>query len=122
MLVSGGLGERLKSTGAKVSLPVDQISGLTYLQLYIKYIISYQKLAGNEIYLCIMTSESTDLMIKHYLNENNYFGLSDTQIDLIKQNNVPTFDYIKHNFYYKNGKIIDKPHGHGDIHLLLMKV
>lgn len=78
VLVAGGIGERLKSSNIKISLPIDQISKYSYLKLYLRYIMSYQNISKSINYICIMTSESTDITIKHYLEENSYFGLLQT--------------------------------------------
>lgn len=69
-----------------------------------------------------MTSQSTNKKVKHYLEENNYFGLNKHDVIIIQQINVPSFGDEHCNLLYKDSKIISKPHGHGDIHNLLYSV
>ena len=42
VLVAGGLGERLGYNGIKVSLPVETLTMTSYLEFYIRKILSYQ--------------------------------------------------------------------------------
>lgn len=72
VLVAGGLGERLGYNGIKVSLPVETLTMTSYLEFYIRKILSYQvhlprslsiqhRIPGNQshrIPLAIMTSDS----------------------------------------------------------------
>lgn len=69
-----------------------------------------------------MTSKTTKSRIVHYLEEKNYFGLNIDQLYIIEQSNVPSFCDKECNLEYLNGKIVSKPHGHGDIHYLLYSV
>lgn len=129
VLVAGGLGERLGYNGIKVALPSETTTGTCYLQLYIEYVLALQeascKLAEGcqaEIPFAIMTSDDTHSRTVELLEKNNYFGMSPTQVKLLKQEKVACLDdndahlaLDPQNKY----KIQTKPHGHGDVHSLL---
>jgi UDP-sugar pyrophosphorylase len=69
-----------------------------------------------------MVSDDTHDRTVKILEENNYFGLDKSHVDLVKQENVPALlDNDGNMALSENGefKIITKPHGHGDIHTLL---
>lgn len=127
VLVAGGLGERLGYDGIKVELPVDTITNKCFLQYYIEYIIVLQDRARKSrsdasvvLPLAIMTSGDTHEATLALLNSNDYFGMSSTQVTLIKQEKVPSLvDNEAH--FATDGKysIATKPHGHGDVHSLL---
>lgn len=53
------------------------------------------------------------------LRENDYYGMKKEQITICKQNAVPAMLNKEGLFGYDNGKILTKPHGHGDVHLLM---
>jgi UDP-sugar pyrophosphorylase len=90
VLVAGGLGERLGYSGIKVALPSELVTGTLYLELYAKGILALQELAGEgtKLPLAIMTSGDTDAPTAALLKENNYFGLDESQVTLIKQEKV----------------------------------
>ncbi|KAG9129303.1 hypothetical protein Leryth_015682 [Lithospermum erythrorhizon] len=69
-----------------------------------------------------MTSDDTHSRTVQLLEKNNYFGMSSTQVKLLKQEKVACLDdndahlaLDPHNKY----RIQTKPHGHGDVHSLL---
>jgi UDP-sugar pyrophosphorylase len=42
VLVAGGLGERLGYEGIKIGIPIELVSGMTFLEYYIHYILAFQ--------------------------------------------------------------------------------
>lgn len=57
------------------------------------------------------------------LKQNNYYGLHPDHVTLMKQNGVPALKNSACAIATKeDGHIILKPHGHGDIHLLMNQV
>ena len=102
----------------------------SYIKFYAQYVIAFRervvamKHYGPEFFvpLCIMVSDDTHDRTIKILEENHYFGLDKSHVDLVKQENVPALlDNDGNMALYENGefKIITKPHGHGDIHTLL---
>lgn len=135
VLVAGGLGERLGYNGIKLELPTDLATGNTHLQLYIEYLLAYS--AHNspkgslpvEIPLVIMTSDDTHDATVALLEKNEYYGANPAQITFVKQEKVPALinNQAQVAFAYKevNGEkvitgIETKPHGHGDVHSLIL--
>ena len=69
-----------------------------------------------------MVSDDTHDRTVQILEENNYFDLDKSHVDIVKQENVPALlDNDGNMALSETGglKIITKPHGHGDIHTLL---
>jgi len=128
VLVAGGLGERLGYSDIKIGLPVETTTGTSYIQYYIEYILALQKRFANNrrmLPLCIMTSNDTNAKTVDLLERNHYFGMKKNQITIVQQGaGVPSL-------LDNNAKIaidpddpstvLTKPHGHGDVHLLLYK-
>jgi UDP-sugar pyrophosphorylase len=119
VLVAGGLGERLGYSSIKVGLPVELLTGNCYLQLYIKSILAIQERTGAVLPLAIMTSDDTHARTVDLLERNNYFGMPREQLTLMKQQLVPALIDNEARFAMENGRLIGKPHGHGDVHTLL---
>lgn len=128
VLVAGGLGERLGYGGIKVSLPTETTTNTCYLELYIRQILSRQAasnaIAGTEtkVPLAIMTSGDTHERTVELLELNNYFGMDEDQVTIMKQEKVPALLDNDARIARVDGsryKIQTKPHGHGDVHALL---
>jgi len=132
VLVAGGLGERLGYTGIKLSLPVETVTGRSYLELYIQQILAMQaysnSLAGDvgeavrQVPLAIMTSDDTHARTVALLAEHGNFGMADGQVTIVKQEKVAALLDNDANMALAEGDpyMLDtKPHGHGDVHTLL---
>eukprot|EP00002_Diphylleia_rotans_P009690 TRINITY_DN2005_c0_g1_i7.p1 TRINITY_DN2005_c0_g1~~TRINITY_DN2005_c0_g1_i7.p1 ORF type:complete len:600 (-),score=144.21 TRINITY_DN2005_c0_g1_i7:541-2340(-) len=125
VLVAGGLGERLGYSGIKISLPVDIVTNKSFIQYYIEYILAFQKRSNppkGYIPLAIMTSGDTHEKTVALFKDNNYFGLREQQLTIMKQEQVPSiidndgrFAVVEGNPY----QLETKPHGHGDVHSLV---
>lgn len=132
VLIAGGLGERLGYSSIKVGLPVSTLQpNYTYLKYYANYVHACTKRAAARmpemqrstfyIPFAIMVSDDTHDRTVALLENNNYFGLGRDRVDIIKQENVPALmdNNARIAFDEASGKIVTKPHGHGDIHNLL---
>ena len=128
VLVAGGLGERLGYSGIKVALPAETLTCRPYLQLYAEQILALQELAQDSgshkrlLPLVIMTSDDTDATTRALLDDHHYFGLQREQVTLLKQEKVPSLIDAEAHFAQVPDDpyaIETKPHGHGDVHLLL---
>ena len=130
VLVAGGLGERLGYPGIKIGIQTDLITLRPFIQVYIDILKAYQdRIVKKEkslpnnwfIPLCIMTSGDTHEKTVELLEENNNFGLKKKQIVIVKQEKCPAIVDNDCHLALKPDKfeIETKPHGHGDIHLLL---
>jgi len=125
VLVAGGLGERLGYSGIKVALPVDLSSNMCFLQLYIESILSLQQKARKKnptrkLPLAIMTSGDTHDRTEKLLQDNQYFGMDEDQVVLMKQEKVACLSDSNATLAMEDDfSIQTKPHGHGDVHMLL---
>lgn len=122
VLVAGGLGERLGYPGIKLDIPVEVLMNTTYLQHYASVIraMEMRMKDPSPVPLVIMTSRDTHEKTEDTLRKNNCFGLSRDQVTVLKQELVPAISdnegHIAMNGPYS---VTLKPHGHGDIHMLL---
>ncbi|EKF28635.1 UDP-sugar pyrophosphorylase [Trypanosoma cruzi marinkellei] len=115
VLVAGGLGERLGYSGIKIGLPVETATNRCYLEHYLRWV---KHIAGPNAPFVIMTSDIT-----HERTEKLFrgLGLNMTNVHLLKQETVFCFNDITAHIAFENGKLLRKPHGHGDVHSLLYR-
>ena len=122
VLVAGGLGERLGYSGIKLDIPVEVTETTSYLAHYaacIKAMEARMK-QPKPVPFIIMTSDDTNAKTVASLKANNWFGLKEEQIHILKQELVPAIaDNNGRLALQEKYKLILKPHGHGDIHMLL---
>ena len=125
VLVAGGLGERLGYNGIKVELPYQTVTETCYLEYYISQILAIQKRYGSPelpLPLAIMVSDDTHLQTIKLLEDNDYFGMEESQIHILKQEKVPALNSNDADLLLQkdsNYLLETKPHGHGDIHSLM---
>lgn len=120
VLVAGGLGERLGYHGIKLEIPVEILTGTTYLAHYASVLQAAGERLGCAIPLVIMTSRDTDAGTRAALERHAFFGLDPAQITILRQELVPALaDVEGHLAQEADGRLLLKPHGHGDIHMLL---
>ena len=120
VLVAGGLGERLGYNGIKLDIPVEVTEDTTYLAHFAGFIRAASKKLGTRIPMVIMTSKDTNEGTLATLAANENFGLEDGQITVLRQELVPALaDIDGHLALEKTYGLLMKPHGHGDIHMLL---
>lgn len=131
VLVAGGLGERLGYSGIKLSLETNLCTCKSYLAFYIHYLQAMQYVAEQKtgrknikIPLCIMTSGDTDGPTRELLRDNDNFGLDDDQVTIVMQDKVPALKDGNAGLALEEDnrwKVETKPHGHGDVHHLLLR-
>lgn len=122
VLVAGGLGERLGYSGIKLAIPVETTTLTTYLQHYCRVIAAMESRmkVKRAVPLIIMTSQETHEGTLQAFEENSYFGLEKDQITILKQELVPAISDNEGHLALKDKyKLVLKPHGHGDIHMLM---
>mmetsp|Transcript_438 Transcript_438/g.1471 ORF Transcript_438/g.1471 Transcript_438/m.1471 type:complete len:583 (+) Transcript_438:178-1926(+) len=125
-LVAGGLGERLGYPGIKIGITAEVTTGVTFIETYAKFILAFQSYAREstgdsylELPLAIMTSGDTHAPTLELMEANNNFGLSSSQLTIMKQEKVPALMDVDARIAVKDGVVETKPHGHGDVHALL---
>jgi UDP-sugar pyrophosphorylase len=123
VLVAGGLGERLGYSGIKVELPVETTTWTSYLEHYCETILALQKRYSNgrKLPLAIMTSDDTYAKTVTLLDKHQYFGMDPSQVVIMKQEKVAALlDNAAHIATVSAYEIESKPHGHGDVHALML--
>ncbi|MFC1468160.1 UTP--glucose-1-phosphate uridylyltransferase [Verrucomicrobiota bacterium] len=122
VLVAGGLGERLGYSGIKLDIPVEVTETTPYLAHYAANLKAMESRMENPrpVPFVIMTSEDTHAKTMQSLKANNHFGLKKEQVHILKQEPVPAIaDNNGKLALTEKYKMALKPHGHGDIHMLL---
>ena len=123
VLVAGGLGERLGYNDIKIGLPIETTTMTTYIEFYIKQILTIQKKyapRGRNIPLAIMVSDDTEAKTVQLLQQNSYFGMAPESVTILKQEKVAALlDNDAHIAKSSTYKVDAKPHGHGDVHALM---
>ncbi|NOU35720.1 MAG: hypothetical protein HOO88_02960 [Kiritimatiellaceae bacterium] len=122
VLVAGGLGERLGYSGIKLDIPVEVTENTSYLAHYAANLKAMEARMEKPtpVPFIIMTSDDTNAKTVAALEANNWFGLKKEQVHILKQELVPAIaDNDGHLALAEKYKLILKPHGHGDIHMLL---
>eukprot|EP00727_Mastigamoeba_balamuthi_P011383 m51a1_g6868 putative udp-sugar pyrophosphorylase-like (617) ;mRNA; f:161448-163945 len=133
VLVAGGLGERLGYSGIKVALTSESCTGSCFLRQYIESILQLSRASnaaagraasGRTAELAIMTSGDTHERTVRLLEEHNYFGMPRSSLTIIRQEKVPCLMDNDAKLALEPGnpyELQTKPHGHGDVHALLLK-
>jgi UDP-sugar pyrophosphorylase len=122
VLVAGGLGERLGYNGIKLDIPVEVVETTPYLKHYASCLKAMEARMENPrpVPFIIMVSQDTGPKTLETLESNNYFGLQKEQVHVLKQELVPALSNNDGALALdEKYKLILKPHGHGDIHMLL---
>lgn len=109
VILSGGEGTRL---GLSYPKGLFQIEGLTLFDWHLKRLESLYNKYKSEIYLFIMTSESTDKQVRDFFSSKRLPYIKETNI--FKQNGIEALDMNTKEFLKKDGKVIINPVGNGD--------
>lgn len=128
VLVAGGLGERLGYPGIKIGLPIETCTGMSFIEYFIRMILACEQYAESrtgkrpKLPLAIMTSDDTHEKTEELLRSHRCFGLPEDQITLMKQQGVPALldNEARMATRASDRFVIEtKPHGHGDVHILI---
>lgn len=122
VLVAGGLGERLGYHGIKLDIPIEVLGTTPYIKHYADCILAMEARMEipSSVPFIIMVSPDTNAKTLQVLEENNYFGLKKDQVHILRQEPVPAISGNDGTLALKEKyELILKPHGHGDIHMLL---
>ncbi len=114
LLTAGGQGSRLEFELPKSMYPIGPLSGATLLQIHFEKVRALSKRYGVAIPLYLMTSPATHDDTVRFLEENNRFGLPESDLLVFCQGSMPAVDI-------QSGKLLmaDKhrlflsPDGHG---------
>ena len=122
VLVAGGLGERLGYSDIKPNIPVEVTENTSYIAHYAQSILAIEARFPSPglVPFVIMTSGDTNDKTVVTLETNQYFGLKKEQVHIVKQELVPAISDSEGRLALAgNYQLALKPHGHGDIHMLM---
>lgn len=117
LMLAGGMGSRLRFTGAKGCFPIYQ--GKSLYQLAVEGIKRVK--SKRPLQLAIMTSESTDKESRDFFKKNNFFGLDASQVDFFCQKSWPLLDFDGNIFLQSPTEIAMGPNGNGEALSLFVK-
>jgi len=128
VLVAGGLGERLGYPGIKVDIPVEVTEGRSYLETYADWLVALGRRVGRRLPLVIMTSGQTheatlaslESLWRQADERPDGAGLDRAQVTVLRQELVPALADDAARVALDGPYAVQlKPHGHGDVHLLM---
>ncbi|ELA41592.1 uncharacterized protein VICG_01340 [Vittaforma corneae ATCC 50505] len=109
VILSGGEGTRLGLTYPK---GLFQIEGATLFEWHLKRLQCLYEKYKCELYLFIMTSDSTDKQVKEFFANKNYTFIKG--IEIFKQSGIEALDMKTRQSLCRDGKVIMNPVGNGD--------
>lgn len=128
VFLAGGMGERLGYSDIKLNIPLELGGGKTFLELYLETQLAMKKhaqeIVGEEfrIPVVIMVSDVTEKRTEELLAKNNFYGIDQREIKLVKQPMYPAIKSAEAQLAFDDQfKLIEKPPGHGCIHNLLFQ-
>ena len=121
VLLSGGQGTRLGSDQPKALFDIGLPSRKSLLQIQAEKIKKLESLAGGVIPWYIMTSESTDQLMREALEKSKYFSLDPEQIRLFPQGNFPCLSESGDILLQNQSTIASSPDGNGGLFKALKK-
>ena len=113
MVVAGGQGTRLGFNAPKGTLPTSPVKGKTLFELFAESIRASCARYECRIPWYIMTSDATDTETKEYFRNNNYLGLSASDVTFFKQGVMPAVDEQGRILLCDRHRIALSPNGHG---------
>lgn len=116
VILSGGEGTRL---GLSYPKGLFKIEGLTLFEWHLKRLQNLHEKYNAQIYLFIMTSESTDTQVKEFFSKHTFSFLKG--IDIFKQNSIEALDIKTRQPLMKDGKTVMNPLGNGDFFQAIKK-
>lgn len=113
VLLAGGMGTRLGSDSPKGVYNIGVTKELYIFECLIRNLMRVTDLAGNPIYLFVMTSDKNHEETVSFFEKHNYFGYPGEYIRFFKQEMAPAVDYNGKVFLEEKGKMATSPNGNG---------
>jgi UDP-N-acetylglucosamine/UDP-N-acetylgalactosamine diphosphorylase len=115
IILAGGRASRLGCNHPKGMFPISIIKNKTLFQIICEKIIAAEKQYGHELMCSFMVSPQCIDEITKYFDDNNNFGLQDTQLTFFSQPLVPVSDANGKWMIDQNKSIVTSPDGNGSI-------
>jgi UDP-N-acetylglucosamine/UDP-N-acetylgalactosamine diphosphorylase len=119
LTVAGGQGSRLGFDGPKGSYPVTPVKNKTLFQYFSESLKRAGEKFGAPIKWYIMTSTVNDQATRDFFEENNYFGLAQSQLFFFKQGTMPAIGIDGKLLLKEKNSLALAPNGHGGTLLAL---
>ncbi len=120
--VAGGQGSRLGYDGPKGCYPAGAVSRKPLFQIFGEGILANQRKYETTIPWYIMTSPLNDAQTRAFFDSNNHFGLDPSQVVLIPQGVMPSFDAASGRILLASRcTIATNPDGHGGSYRALVE-
>lgn len=113
VLLAGGMGTRLGSDAPKGVYNIGVTKDLYIFECLIRNLMRVTELAGNPIYLFVMTSDKNHEETVNFFKKHDYFGYQGEYIRFFKQEMAPAVDYNGKVFLEEKGKMATSPNGNG---------
>lgn len=113
VLLAGGMGTRLGSDAPKGVYNIGVTKELYIFECLIRNLMRVTDMAGNPIYLFVMTSDKNHEETMSFFEKHNYFGYPGEYIRFFKQEMAPAVDYDGKVFLEEKGKMATSPNGNG---------
>lgn len=113
LLLAGGHGTRLQSSGPKGTYPISNIKHKSLFQLCAEKVKAASARAGRRLDLAVMTSTENDVETRSFFQQHQFFGLDPSQISFFIQENLPLLDASGHLFLQKTWEIAMGSNGNG---------
>jgi UDP-N-acetylglucosamine/UDP-N-acetylgalactosamine diphosphorylase len=112
--VAGGQGTRLGWNGPKGTFPATPITGKPLFALLAERISAAAKRYGAPVRWYIMTSEENDAATRSFFQDNRFFGLDRSLVQLFPQGMMPAFDAVTGQLLMGGpDRLALSPDGHG---------
>ena len=92
VLVAGGQGTRLGFDHPKGMYPIGPVSGATLFQIHLHKTLAVAKKYNVAVPICIMTSPATHDETVAFLDQNDWFGISQSNRFIFSQGTMPAVD------------------------------
>lgn len=113
VLLAGGMGTRLGSDSPKGVYNIGVTKDLYIFECLIRNLMRVTDVAGNPIYLFVMTSDKNHEETVSFFETHDYFGYPGEYIRFFKQEMAPAVDYNGKVFLEEKGKMATSPNGNG---------
>ena len=113
VLLAGGQGTRLGSSGPKGTFDIGLTHPLYIFEMQIKNLLDACKMCGGYVPLFLMTSSINDAETKAFLKEHAYFGYPESYIRFFQQDMAPSVDFSGKLYLEDRGKLALSPNGNG---------
>ncbi len=112
-VVAGGQGTRLGFEGPKGDFPITPVKNKTLFRLFAETIMAASRKYGVDLNWYVMASPLNYAQTLEVFEENNYYGLDESNVFLFEQGSLPSFDFEGRMLLKNKAELVFLPDGHG---------